>query len=162
MKSLPVPVTFVAREAILKIPRAIVYFCFRKKKIVAVCSCRVHLRMLCVVVFEAVLEEVDALLGPDLVDADEVLGGRELEVLPLLVHLVGDLARGQLAAVETCGRTRVLSPNSRTPIISRFRLFDFSRPEVRDRADNFRWRRRVSREWANGKDDFCEREKNCR
>ena len=138
MKSLPVPVTFVAARRDLEDTKGHCLLLFSQKKIVAVCSCLVHLRMLCVVVFEAVLEEADALLGPDLVDADEVLGGRELEVLTLLVHLVGDLAGRQLAAMETCeGRNDGVkeNPNSGRVIISRSRGRLFSPGSL---MDNFR------------------------
>ena len=54
------------------------------------------------VVLEHLLQEVDALLGPDLVHPDEVLGRGQLQVLPLLVQLVGDLARRDLGAVKPC------------------------------------------------------------
>ena len=55
---------------------------------------------LCLVELEHLLEEGHALLGPDLVDPDEVVGRGQLEVLALLVHLVRDLAGRQVGAVE--------------------------------------------------------------
>ena len=58
------------------------------------------------VVLEHLLEEVDALLRPDLVHPHEVLGRGELQVLPLLVQLVRDLAGRDLGAVQTCSRNR--------------------------------------------------------
>ena len=61
-----------------------------------------NLLQLRLVVLEHLLQEVDALLRPDLVHPDEVLGRRQLQVLPLLVQLVGDLARRDLRAVEPC------------------------------------------------------------
>ena len=56
------------------------------------------------VVLQHLLQQVDPLLCPDLIDPDEILGRGQLEVLPLLVHLVRDLARGQLGAVEAWKR----------------------------------------------------------
>ncbi len=41
-----------------------------------------------------------SVIVPDFVDPDEVFGRCELQVFPLLLHLVRDLARGQLRAVE--------------------------------------------------------------
>ena len=54
------------------------------------------------VVLEHLLQEVDALLGPDLVHPDEVLGRGQLQVLPLLVQLVRDLTGRDLRAVQPC------------------------------------------------------------
>ncbi len=53
------------------------------------------------VVLEKVLEEVDALLRPDLVDLDEVVGCRQLKVLALFLHLVGDLSGREFRSVKT-------------------------------------------------------------
>jgi hypothetical protein len=49
-------------------------------------------------VVEQVLEQLRPLLGLDLVDLDEIVGGGDLQVLPLLLQILGDLAGGQLAA----------------------------------------------------------------
>ena len=53
------------------------------------------------VVLEEVLEEVDALLRPHLVDLDEVVGRRQLKVLPLFLHLVGNLSGREFRSVKT-------------------------------------------------------------
>lgn len=47
------------------------------------------------------VEQIDPLLGPDFVDAEEVFGHGELQVLALLVHFLRDLAGGQLRSMET-------------------------------------------------------------
>ncbi len=52
------------------------------------------------VVLEHLLEQIDALLGLDLVDLDKIVGRGQLEVLAFLIHLVGDLARGQLRTMQ--------------------------------------------------------------
>jgi hypothetical protein len=49
-------------------------------------------------VVEEVLEQLRPLLGLDLVDLDEIVGGGDLQVLPLLLQILGDLAGGQFAA----------------------------------------------------------------
>ncbi len=59
------------------------------------------LPVLCFVVLEKVLKKVDAFLRSDLVDLDEVVGRRQLQVLSLLLHLVRDLAGGELGSVKT-------------------------------------------------------------
>ena len=65
-----------------------------------------HSLQLRLVVLEHLLQEVDALLRPDLVHPDEVLGRGQLQVLPLLVQLVRDLAGRDLGAVQPCKTKR--------------------------------------------------------
>ena len=50
------------------------------------------------VVVHEVLQQLHSLLGLDLVHLDHVVGDGYLQVLPLLVHLLRDLAGGELAA----------------------------------------------------------------
>jgi hypothetical protein len=59
------------------------------------------LPVLCFVVLEKVLKKVDAFLRSDLVDLDEVVGRRQLQVLSLLLHLVRDLTGGEFGSVKT-------------------------------------------------------------
>jgi hypothetical protein len=49
-------------------------------------------------VVKQVLQQLRPLLGLDLVDLDEIVGGGDLQVLPLLLQILGDLPRGQLAS----------------------------------------------------------------
>ena len=52
---------------------------------------------LSMVIVHEMLEKFDALLGLDLVGLDQVVGGGDLQVLPLLLQVLRDLASKQLA-----------------------------------------------------------------
>ena len=65
------------------------------------------------VIFEKVLEEVHAFLRTDFVDLDEVVGRGQLQVLPLLLHLLRDLAGGEFGSVKTCNEQSRLKAGCR-------------------------------------------------
>ena len=52
---------------------------------------------LSMVIVHQMLEKFDALLGLDLVGLDQVVSGGDLQVLPLLLQVLSDLASKQLA-----------------------------------------------------------------